>query len=600
MRSIRLSLIVFFLLLLGVALGGVSVLVYRTAAQTLRDKEASTAQLVHSQSESRSEEMRVQFDRKLLQRAKSFTNRHSNVYVLKSLHSLSIITGPFTVQGNWLAALWTRDGVPPMFFRLYATQPLENYLDHFDDDDFDSLYAQTFFGSGIPWQRTANMKEYRDNGFFPIDREFREKAEFFEERFDDANYHGQSLRRVMLKVPIVRVVNPFPLSRPPFKQPPMKFKPGPPPGTPPQPLPNYLDTFYYLTLGAGISTLQEGIRLNEHERDQRLAQLGQETTAALEKLQRQLFGIGLATFGGTVVGGFILVYLGLAPLRRLSEAVSQVSEKDFRLKIDAEKLPVELRPIVGRLTRTLDQLRQAFAREKQAAQDISHELRTPLAALITNLDVALKKSRSPEEYREFLSECKLSAKQMSLLVNRLLELAKLDAGVIRIRPSRFDLSELARECASVVRQLAQAKHVSLAVHVPDSLVVEADADKLYEIISNLLSNAVEYNREGGRIDLTLKPGAEGVTLIVADTGIGISPEVQQRIFERFYRADPSRQADAPHCGLGLSIVKSYLDLMQGTIRVRSDERGTEFEIELPIPPIEVHETQFQIPERVGP
>ena len=115
--------------------------------------------------------------------------------------------------------------------------------------------------------------------------------------------------------------------------------------------------------------------------DQKLADLDQETANSRLSLGAWLLGLSVAALLATVVGSILLVWLGLSPLHRLSEAVSQVSEKDFRLPLDERRLPIELKPIVDRLKQTLDQLSRAFAREKQAVADISHELRTPVAAL---------------------------------------------------------------------------------------------------------------------------------------------------------------------------------------------------------------------------
>src|SRR5262249_34955461 len=156
-------------------------------------------------------------------------------------------------------------------------------------------------------------------------------------------------------------------------------------------------------------------------------------------------------------------WLGLLPLRRLSYAVSRVSPKDFRLPFDEPHLPGELRPIVDHLNQTLEMLKRAFAREKQAAADISHELRTPLAALLTTIDVALRKPRSPEEYRELLEDCRASGQQMNQLVERLLALARLDAGVDLLRPQQVDVAMLADQCVSLVRPLAEARGLSLEV-----------------------------------------------------------------------------------------------------------------------------------------
>jgi signal transduction histidine kinase len=280
-------------------------------------------------------------------------------------------------------------------------------------------------------------------------------------------------------------------------------------------------------------------------------------------------------------------------LRRLSYAVSRVSVKDFRLPLDDRPLPLELRPIVERLTNTLDLLKRAFAREKQAAADISHELRTPLAALLTTTEFALRKPRSVEHYRELLGDVHASAQQMNQIVERLLTLARLDAGVDRLRVQPVDVAALAQQCADVVRPLAEARGLKLAVKNgfparngaggEGARLVQTDPDKLREIVSNLLHNAIEYNRPGGAIDLRVGRHNGTLEVEVQDTGIGIANQVRERIFERFYRADPSRGGDDLHAGLGLAIVKEYIDLMGGSIGVESTEgQGSTFRVLLPV------------------
>jgi heavy metal sensor kinase len=292
--------------------------------------------------------------------------------------------------------------------------------------------------------------------------------------------------------------------------------------------------------------------------------------------------IDLATFAATVVGGVWLVRLGLSPLQRLSEAVSRVSAKDFRLPFDEPRLPRELRPIVDRLTQTLELLKRTFAREKQAAADISHELRTPLAALLTTTEVALRKPRSSEEYRELLADCHATGQQMSQLIERLLALARLDAGVDTLRPREVDATNVAEQCATLVRPLVAARGLTLRVERNGPVVLNTDPDKLREVLTNLLHNAIEYNRPQGSIELVLERQNGHVFVEVRDSGIGIAPEAREHIFERFYRADPSRQSDGLHAGLGLAIVKGYVDLMDGKISVQSTEgQGTTFRLELP-------------------
>jgi signal transduction histidine kinase len=237
----------------------------------------------------------------------------------------------------------------------------------------------------------------------------------------------------------------------------------------------------------------------------------------------------------------------------------------------------------------LDQLRRAFTREKQATADISHELRTPLAALLTTIEIALRKPRTVEQYRELLQDSYDTAKQMHQIVERLLKLARIDAGVDRLRASRVDVAEIAEQCATIVRPLAEARGLHLSVAnectanestAPSE--VSTDPDKLREVLNNLLHNAIQYNRPEGKIDLVVGRQNGHVQVEVRDTGIGIAPESRERIFERFYRADPSRTTDGMNAGLGLAIVKEYVELMGGAIRVESAPgQGSTFRIELP-------------------
>jgi heavy metal sensor kinase len=338
--------------------------------------------------------------------------------------------------------------------------------------------------------------------------------------------------------------------------------------------------------------LQFGI--DTADRDKAIANLRDNLTSNIEslrddldearaQLRSRLLLIGFGSFAALVVGGFFLVRLSLSPLNRLSDAVSQVSEKDFRLPIDEANLPRELKPIAGRLAQTLEQLKRAFGREKQAAADISHELRTPVAALLTRLDITLRKQRSAEEYREVLQDCRDSGQQIHHLVERLLALARLDAGADLLRPRDVDVNGLVDQCAALVRPLAEARGLHLNVHHNGPAVLHADPDKLREVLTNLLHNAIEYNKPDGTIEVKVERDNGHVAMQVSDTGIGIAPEARRHIFERFFRADPSRQADTPHAGLGLAIVKGYVDLMGGAIDVDSTVGGgSTFRVKLPV------------------
>jgi signal transduction histidine kinase len=319
------------------------------------------------------------------------------------------------------------------------------------------------------------------------------------------------------------------------------------------------------------------------ERDEQLARVSEETRDERHRLRSRLLLIGCATFAALVLGGWSIVARGLAPLRKLSDAVSRVSEKDFRLTVGAAELGAELAPVHARITQTLTLLQRAFAREKQAVADISHELRTPIAALLATIDVSLRKPRTPDQYRATLAECRLISKELGQLVERIMTLALLDAGNDRTQVARTDAAELAAGCAAVIRPLAAANNVSVAANLPADLPLETDPGKLREVLMNLLHNAVEYNRPGGTIELTVRPDGPGVAFEVRDTGIGMTAEVRDKIFERFFRADPSRHATGVHAGLGLAIVKEYVSRLGGAITVESELGiGTTFRVALPL------------------
>ncbi len=368
---------------------------------------------------------------------------------------------------------------------------------------------------------------------------------------------------------------------------------GPPPGAlgwPGQPAPPQIppptDNLprLYIQCARPQTTIDTALAQFATARDEELDRLTTEIRNARHSLRFDVGTIGLVAFLAIAIGAPILVGRGLRPVGKLSDAVSRVSEKDFKLPHDGTDLAVELAPIHARLTQTLDLLQRAFSREKQAVADISHELRTPIAALMATIDVSLRKPRTPEQYRETLEECRLISKQLGQLVERIMTLASLDAGNDRTAVSRTDATELAVGCAAVIRPLAAANGITVEVRVDDPLELDTDPGKLREVLMNLLHNAVEYNKPNGIIELSARRENGSAIFEVRDTGIGMPAEVKDKIFERFFRADPSRHATGVHAGLGLAIVKEYVARINGTIAVESTPgHGSTFSVTLPVP-----------------
>jgi signal transduction histidine kinase len=366
---------------------------------------------------------------------------------------------------------------------------------------------------------------------------------------------------------------------------PVTGAPGWPPPPPPPPPPT-LDTLprLYVQCARPQAAIDKALAEFAAERDEELARLRTDIDSARRTMRFQIAVVGLTAFLAVALGGPLLVGRGLRPVGKLSDAVSRVSERDFKLPHDGTDLSVELAPIHARLNQTLDLLRRAFSREKQAVADISHELRTPIAALMATIDVALRKQRTPEQYRGALEECRLISKQLSQLVERIMTLASLDAGNDRTAFSRTDATDLACGCAAVIRPLAAANGITVELRVDEPIDLDTDPGKLREVFMNLLHNAVEYNTPNGTIEFTARRENGSAVFEVRDTGIGMTPEVQDKIFERFYRADTARHATGVHAGLGLAIVKEYVARLNGEIAVESRPgAGSTFRVTLPMP-----------------
>ena len=555
MRSIRRSLVICFLVLSGLALGAVSLLVYQTTERTLEAKQEAIRQLLLAQHDQRCRQAHIDLDEQLKSQAISLAREAQISYRSGRIQGnpLEYLLAPFSPGGVLTAPMWHVEGVRTPATDLLRRQlaeiklaetlkgevPAEQMPDYFQ--------INTEHGKAL---RSASLEQGHDQ--FPFNHDDFVKAPFFEPKFDETTLSaGTTVRRVTLKVPVLSYQFPVGPPRPPPSRPPERL-PAPAPDRPPQPERVFRRTSPAVLVQCAIETDQrdEKIAAADQDLQKSLAHLEAQSQQTLASLRNQLLLIALATFAATLVGSFCLIWLGLAPLQRLGEAVSRVSTRDFRLQLDDRPLPRELTPIVERLNETLDLLKRAFAREKQAAADISHELRTPLAALLTTIEVALRKQRTPQEYRELLEDCRASGQQMSQLVEHLLTLARLDAGVIALRPRPVDATQVARQCVNLVRPLAEARGLSLQMQCSEPASLTTDPDKLREVLTNLLHNAIEYNRPNGSVELTVARQNGHLRFEVRDSGIGIAPEAREHIFERFYRADPSRQADGLHAGLG--------------------------------------------------
>lgn len=331
-------------------------------------------------------------------------------------------------------------------------------------------------------------------------------------------------------------------------------------------------------------TLREGYQFTELG-DCVLA--GRSIAADLESLRR-LVWLLLAAGGGVLAvglgGGWWLTTRAIQPVEQISAAARRIAAGNLSERIPGAEADNELGRLVTVLNSTFAQLEAAFAQQKQFTADASHELRTPIAVLISEAQTALARPRTAAEYRETIEACLATAQQMRRLTESLLDLARLDAGAATLTRQPVDLAALASACVEQLRSLAAPRRVAIQTQLAPA-PCSGDPDRLTQLITNLLTNAIHYNREGGTVQISTGPERGGAKLAVADTGQGIAPEDLPHIFERFYRADKARARSEGRFGLGLAICKAIVQAHGGTIEVSSQPgQGSVFTVWLPAQP----------------
>jgi two-component system, OmpR family, sensor kinase len=293
----------------------------------------------------------------------------------------------------------------------------------------------------------------------------------------------------------------------------------------------------------------------------------------------------LTSIGGVILffglaGGWWIVSRSLQPVMAISSTAVKISAGDLSQRINVAETESELGQLAAVLNSTFARLEAAFAQQQQFTSDAAHELRTPVSVMLTQAQAALNRERSAPEYRETVEACQRAAQRMRRLIESLLALARLDAGQEPMKRLDFDLSKTARDCVELVRPLADERGVRILAEL-QPLEISGDSERLAQVITNLLTNAIQYNEPEGEALIKLESQSGMVILIVSDTGQGIAAEDLPRIFERFYRADKSRSTGGN--GRGLAISKAVVEAHGGTIEVSSAENaGTTFTVRLPV------------------
>lgn len=287
--------------------------------------------------------------------------------------------------------------------------------------------------------------------------------------------------------------------------------------------------------------------------------------------------------------GYWLSRKALAPVDALARTARTISGQNLSSRLEQLHTGDELQRLSDTLNEMLDRIEEAFQRVTQFTADASHELRTPVALIRTEAELALRRSRDEGEYREALRHILLEADRTTTLIEELLSLARADAGREALDRRPMDLSTSLHESAACWRQVAVLRNLQFEEHInAQPLPVLGDETALRRVLNILLDNAFKYTPSPGKIVLRAQERNGRAVVSVEDSGIGIAPEDQVKIFERFYRVDKARSRELGGTGLGLAIAHWIVQLHQGCITVESTAgRGSIFRIELPTSPREV-------------
>ena len=273
------------------------------------------------------------------------------------------------------------------------------------------------------------------------------------------------------------------------------------------------------------------------------------------------------------------------PVKNLISVIQKMSEGHFeqRVKVN-QKTHTEIVDLALACNQMADQLEKVESSRQQFVSNVSHELKTPLSSVkVLSESILLQEDVPKEMYVEFLHDINSEVDRMTAIINDLLTLVKLDQKEIPLNFRETDLNQMMADIAKRLQPLASAKQVDLQMDYLKEIKADTDEMKLSLAISNLVDNAIKYTPENGTVKVTLDADHQNAFITVADTGIGIPEDEVNRIFERFYRVDKTRDRETGGTGLGLSITHSTIMMHNGSIKVNSkEEEGTTILVRLPL------------------
>lgn len=301
----------------------------------------------------------------------------------------------------------------------------------------------------------------------------------------------------------------------------------------------------------------------------------------LWSLTQVLLWIGMAVIIVAPIGGYLLARSSMLPVQEIVETTRKLEPSTLDERLPIRGSGDELDQISGEINSFLDLNARYLNSQREFIANAAHELRSPLTAIQTSAEVCLSKPRSTDEYREQLETVGEQSMFLRHLINQLLELAESDAR-LRIYKIDFDFSQLVQKSVSIFDGVADEKGLQIVSRLPPGIICHGDPQKLIQVLNNLLDNAIKFSPSHGLIKIVLATENEEIRFRIANQGERVDDDLLERIFDRFYQADPARTQEHTGNGLGLSISKSIIELHGGKIWAENSEASFDVVLEIPL------------------
>lgn len=279
-----------------------------------------------------------------------------------------------------------------------------------------------------------------------------------------------------------------------------------------------------------------------------------------------------------IIISFILSKRITMPLIKLKNAALDVAQGNYDQNIES-KGDDELSELLSAFNLMTKKLHRLEKIRKESASDLAHELRTPITTIKGYLEAV--EDRKIEMNKEVLIELQEETDRMINLIEKLNDFSNAQNKVLNLKKEQINLSKIIKKVIKQKQSYLAEKNIDLKLEVKENLILKGDKDSLIQIFNNILENAVKYNKQNGEIKINSFENEKEIIIDIKDTGIGISREDLPYIFERFYRADKSRNSDNQGTGIGLAVTKELMEAHQGEIKVESDENGSLFKLRFP-------------------